>query len=83
MQIFLKIKHYFSNLNNFNLQRSFNLRAVEISMTYIFPFSMLHSLAFWVQNIVYISSLKESLSFTFQQGSLKTEVVHFVSFLKI
>ncbi|KAI6171024.1 hypothetical protein M3Y97_01079400 [Aphelenchoides bicaudatus] len=69
-----KIRMYKRNPGSFNLNRSFNLKSMEISIEVICPASIVNALTFCLQNLAYIALITYAEDLTLERGSLIYEL---------
>ena len=70
-----------NRLKGFSLENSFRLRSMEISISVVFPFSLMHTLTFCVQFIAFVYSVKYWNLISSKDEAMMNEFVNFVSIL--
>lgn len=72
----------FFSSSRFSLAQSFALREMQLSISFIFPYSLMHSLLFCIQMFGYIVYTREATSVDVYTGVFLYECVNLVRFSK-
>ncbi|KAI6199271.1 hypothetical protein M3Y96_00609100 [Aphelenchoides besseyi] len=73
-----QIANLFSKVSTYSLNRSFALRQSQISIRLIFPFSLVHSIGYIIQQSTYLISVHYSTSMTPEDEAFWREVINCV-----